>query len=81
MFAWIILATAWLLNGAALGKRVDAVSGNERAARYSGLPVHCVRVICFVLTALAGFLFLSRTGYVSDASAPDLLPWRVLAMP
>jgi ribose/xylose/arabinose/galactoside ABC-type transport system permease subunit len=77
LFAIAAALTAWLLGATAFGRRVYAIGGNERAARFSGLPIGRVRTLCFVLAGaaagIAGVLFLSRTGYVSYASAPDLL--------
>lgn len=77
VFAAVVMATAWLLGATTFGRQVYAIGGNERAARFSGLPIVRIRILCFVLAGaaagIAGFLFLSRTGYVSYASAPNLL--------
>lgn len=67
----------WLLNHTSFGRKLYAVGGSERASHYSGLSVFGMRLAVFVLcglcAGLAGFLFLSRTGYISYASGADLL--------
>jgi ribose/xylose/arabinose/galactoside ABC-type transport system permease subunit len=79
VFVFILLAAAfwWLLAQTGFGKKLYAVGGNERAAHYSGILVARVRLAAFTLGGLCagigGFLFLSRTGYISYASGGDLL--------
>lgn len=67
----------WLINQTAFGRKLYAVGANERASSYSGVSVTRIRTAAFVISGLcaglAGFLFLSRTGYVSYASGGDLL--------
>jgi len=77
VFAGVAVAFWWLVNQTTFGKTLYAVGGNERASHYSGISVTRVRLVAFTLSGLlaglAGFLFLSRTGYVSYASGGDLL--------
>jgi ribose/xylose/arabinose/galactoside ABC-type transport system permease subunit len=73
-----------LLSATTFGKRLYAVGANEDAARFSGINVARVRliafVICSLLAAVAGLLFLSRTGYVAYGSGADLLLTSVAAV-
>jgi ribose/xylose/arabinose/galactoside ABC-type transport system permease subunit len=59
------------------GVMLYAVGGNPRAARLSGIPVGRVTIVAYTLAsflgALAGFLFLARTGSVSPGSGGSLL--------
>lgn len=86
VFVFIGLAAAvwWLLNQTGFGKKLYAVGGSERAAYYSGLSVANVRLVAFTLCGLAGgiagFLFLSRTGYISYASGGDILMTTIAAV-
>lgn len=84
VFAGFACAVWWLLNRTALGRKIYAVGGSERAAHYSGIPVARVRLAVFALSGLAaglaGFLFLCRTGYVSYASGGDILMSTIAAM-
>lgn len=77
VFAALAVAFWWLVNQTRYGKALYAVGGNERAAHYSGISVRRIRLAAFAASGLcsgiAGFLFLSRTGYVSYASGGDLL--------
>ena len=77
VFAAITLACAWLLNQTAFGRKLYAVGGSERAARYSGIRIERVRLIVYTVSGLfagiAGFLFLIRSGYISYASGGNLL--------
>lgn len=67
----------WIVNQTSFGKKLYAVGGSERASHYSGISVVNVRLAAFTISGLcaglAGFLFLSRTGYISYASGGDLL--------
>jgi ribose/xylose/arabinose/galactoside ABC-type transport system permease subunit len=77
VFAGVAVVFWWFVNQTTFGKKLYAVGGNERASHYSGISVTKVRLVVFTLSGLlaglAGFLFLSRTGYVSYASGSDLL--------
>jgi ribose/xylose/arabinose/galactoside ABC-type transport system permease subunit len=61
-----------------------AVGGSERAARYSGIRIERVRLIVYTASGLfagiAGFLFLTRTGYISYASGGNLLLTTIAAV-
>ncbi len=67
----------WIVNQTSFGKKLYAVGASERASHYSGISVIKVRMAAFTISGLcaglAGFLFLSRTGYISYASGGDLL--------
>lgn len=77
VFVGVAVLFWWFVNQTTFGKKLYAVGGNERASHYSGISVTKVRLVVFTLSGLlaglAGFLFLSRTGYVSYASGSDLL--------
>ena len=79
VFVGLAVAVWWLLNRTAFGRKLYAVGGSERAAHHSGIPV--ARVTLSGLTAgIAGFLFLSRTGYISYASGGELLLTSIAAL-
>lgn len=70
--AVMLLIGAYLLHVSAYGRRVYAVGGNSKAARYSGILVNRVKVWAFVLTgALAGFAGLIWTAR-AQAARPDV---------
>ena len=77
VFIGLSVVVYWLLNQTPFGRKLYAVGGSERAARHSGINVAAVRTTAYVLSgfaaAVAGFLFLSRTGYISYASGGELL--------
>jgi len=60
------------------GRHVQAIGGNEVAARLAGVPVRRTKVIAFMVTGLlagiAGVLFAARNGYFANALPPFLLP-------
>jgi len=60
------------------GRHVQAVGGNEAAARLAGVAVRRTKVIAFMVTGglagLAGVLFVARNGYFANALPPFLLP-------
>lgn len=60
------------------GRHVQAIGGNETAARLAGVPVRRTKVMAFTLTGLlagfAGILFTARNGYFANALPPYLLP-------
>lgn len=86
IFVFVGLAVAfwWLLNQTSFGKKLYAIGGSERAAHYSGISVIRVRLVVYTLSGLsagiAGYMFLSRTGYVSYASGGDLLMTTIAAL-
>jgi ribose transport system permease protein len=67
----IMVYTPW-------GRHVQAIGGNETAARLAGVPVRRTKVMAFTLTGLlagfAGILFTARNGYFANALPPYLLP-------
>lgn len=67
----LIVHTPW-------GRHIQAIGGNETAARLAGVPVRRTKVTAFVLTGLlagaAGVLFAARNGYFANALPPFLLP-------
>ncbi len=84
VFVGVALAVWWLLSRTAFGRRLYAIGGSERAARYTGIRVDRLRIGIYTLSGLfaatAGFLFLSRTGYIAYSSGGDLLMSTIAAM-
>jgi ribose transport system permease protein len=81
--AVVVLIVVALVVGLAMvytpwGRHVQAIGGNETAARLAGVPVRRTKVIAFVVTGLlaglAGVLFAARNGYFANALPPYLLP-------
>jgi ribose transport system permease protein len=64
VFAFVCLFAYVLLGYTAFGRAIYAVGSNEEAARLSGIDVRtttlAVYVICGLLSALGGLIFLSR---------------------
>lgn len=52
---WLVIAavSAWVLLRTQFGNWVFAIGGNPESARNSGVPVHRVRIILFMWTAMA----------------------------
>ena len=70
--ALTVLAMSYLLHFMAFGRRVYAVGGNAKAARYSGINVTTIKTLSFVLTGcLVGLGGLILTGR-SHAARPDI---------
>lgn len=67
----------WMLNRTRFGRKLYAIGANARASHYSGLAVANVSLCVYMLSGLAagvaGFMFLSRTGYIASASSGDML--------
>ena len=65
-FALLLVIVAVLLRRSPFGRYIYAVGGNEQVARLSGLPVNRVKfgvyVLCSVLAAATGLLYVSRMG-------------------
>jgi ribose transport system permease protein len=81
--AVFVLLVVALIVGLAMvvtpwGRHVQAIGGNEIAARLAGVPVRRTKVIAFavtgVLAGFAGILFTARNGYFANALPPYLLP-------
>lgn len=66
-----------VLSRTKLGVMLYALGGNARAARLSGIPVGraviAVHTLCGLLSGIAGFLFLARTGFVAPTSGENFL--------
>jgi ribose transport system permease protein len=79
---WVFLIVALVVGLAIVhtpwGRHVQAVGGNETAARLAGVPVRRTKVTAFMVTGLlgglAGVLFAARNGYFANALPPFLLP-------
>lgn len=52
----IVVFASWVLLRQRFGNHVFAVGGNEEAARNAGVPVHRVKILLFIGTAMAGWL-------------------------
>lgn len=67
-FALAFAVVAWLLHVHVAGKRLYAIGGDEKTARYAGIRVQRWVVLVYVLSGLcaacAGVLFTSRLGSV-----------------
>ncbi|MBS1845344.1 MAG: ABC transporter permease [Actinobacteria bacterium] len=78
VFLLIALVIGLILVHSPWGRHVQAIGGNEVAARLAGVPVRRDKVIAFVtagaLAGIAGVLFAARQGYFSNALPPYLLP-------
>ena len=84
VFVSISVVVWWLLGFTSFGKKIYALGGSERAAKYTGINVDRIRLATFILSGLfaglGGFLFLCRTGYVSYSSGGDILMSTIAAM-
>jgi len=70
--AIVLLIGAYLLHFSSFGRRIYAVGGNAKAARYSGINVARVKTLAFVFTgALAGLAGLVLTAR-AHAARPDI---------
>lgn len=78
--ALVVAVLAWLfLDQTETGRRIYAVGGNPDAARFAGVSVKRLRVLGFVIVALAatvtGILMTAQGGSASpNAGVPFLLP-------
>jgi len=66
IFLGLSIIAGIILNLTVFGRRVYAIGMNERAARYSGIPVNRMKMILFMLTgfvaAFSGIMMISRLG-------------------
>jgi ribose/xylose/arabinose/galactoside ABC-type transport system permease subunit len=74
LFAILLAVFIFVLRRTRFGRYIYAVGGNEEAARLSGVPVRRVKygvyILCSMLAALTGLLYLSRMG-VGDPVVGD----------
>ena len=65
-FALLLVAVIFMLRNTPFGRYIYAVGGNEQVARLSGVPVQRVKtgvyMLCSMLAAVTGLLYLSRMG-------------------
>ena len=77
LFIAMTVIAWWMLNRTRFGRKLYAIGANARASHYSGVSVNNVRLSVYMLSGLAagvaGFMFLSRTGYIAAASGGDML--------
>lgn len=73
-FALLLVAVVIMLRRTRFGRYIYAIGSNEQGARLAGLPVNRVKygvyMLCSMLTALTGLLYLSRMG-IGDPSVGD----------
>ena len=73
-FALLLVAVVIMLRRTRFGRYIYAIGSNEQGARLAGLPVDRVKygvyILCSMLTALTGLLYLSRMG-VGDPAVGD----------
>jgi ribose transport system permease protein len=65
-FVFLLIATIFILRRTPFGRHIYAVGGNEQVARLSGISVDRVKfgvyILCSLLAALTGLMYLSRYG-------------------
>lgn len=72
---WFVIAAVMhvLFRRTAFGKQIVAVGSNERAARYSGIPVNRVKrrvyAICGLMCAISAIIYVARIGSMDFANA------------
>lgn len=73
-FALLLLLLWWVLRRTVFGRYLYAIGGSEAAARLAGLPVDRVKfgayILCSLLAAVTGLLYLSRMG-LGDPNVAD----------
>lgn len=66
LFVLLFIIMAIILNKTIFGRQVYAIGINEKAARYSGIPVRRIKMILFtcsgLFAAMGGILMISRLG-------------------
>ncbi len=66
IMAGVLFLFWYLFSETLLGRRLYAIGGNEKAAEYSGVPIHRNKVTAFALTsmlaAITGIVLASRLG-------------------
>ena len=73
-FVLLLLLLWWILRRTVFGRYLYAIGGSEPAARLAGLPVDRVKfgayMLCSLLAAVTGLLYLSRMG-LGDPNVAD----------
>jgi len=73
-FALLLILVVIMLRRTRFGRYIYAIGSNEQGARLAGLPVNRVKygvyILCSMLTALTGLLYLSRMG-IGDPAVGD----------
>lgn len=73
-FALLLILVLIMLRRTRFGRYIYAIGSNEQGARLAGLPVNRVKygvyILCSMLTALTGLLYLSRMG-IGDPAVGD----------
>ncbi len=70
LMALIAAIGVFIFAQTVFGRRVFAIGGNEVAARYAGVPVGRIKIICFTLSGLlAGLSAMMYLGYYGAASS------------
>jgi ribose/xylose/arabinose/galactoside ABC-type transport system permease subunit len=84
VFLVLTAVAAFLLARSKLGVLLYALGGNARAAKLSGIRVEratlAVYTLAGLLSGLAGFLFLARTGSVAPTSGDNFLLGTIAAV-
>ncbi|MEO0483930.1 MAG: ABC transporter permease [Planctomycetota bacterium] len=78
----VALAGMFLLSRTVVGRQVYAIGGNETAARYAGIPVGRVKILCFTAVGLlAGLSACIYAGYygAAEPNAGNAYELRVIA--
>ena len=71
---WLIVLgfSLWMTRQTRFGRHVYAVGGNENSAKLAGVNVRSVKtavyLICGVLAALGGMIFVGRTGVIQPSA-------------
>ncbi|MGO9418537.1 ABC transporter permease [Roseiarcus sp.] len=78
IFMALVVVTLWaLVERTAIGQEIQAVGGNEAAARMAGISVDRIKVLGFVISgmcaALTGALLASRLGSGTTSAADSYL--------
>jgi ribose/xylose/arabinose/galactoside ABC-type transport system permease subunit len=71
---WLVVLgfSLWMTRQTRFGRHVYAVGGNENSAKLAGINVRSVKtavyLICGVLAALGGMIFVGRTGVIQPSA-------------
>jgi ribose transport system permease protein len=76
IFLVVAIVLGCVLKYTKFGSYVYAVGGNENASRYSGIQVHQIKILCYILmgvcVAIATIIDISRMAAVSATSSGDM---------